>query len=60
MDRTAMGAPEQSSSIVEQPSTSPEHVKTPAASKRRIWWVRGGFSLVLLAATVAAGMLAVR
>ncbi len=55
-----MGAPEQSSSIVEQPSTSPEHVKTPAASKRRIWWVRGGFSLVLLAATVAAGMLAVR
>ncbi|MCQ4345863.1 transglycosylase domain-containing protein [Pseudomonas stutzeri] len=60
MDRTAMGAPEQSSSAVMEAVVSPERHKDPSLSRRRIWRVRGAFTLALLAAAAGAGWLAAR
>ncbi len=58
-----MGAPEQSSSAVAEVAdavASPQRYRAPAASRRRIWRVRAGFSVLLLAAAVGIGWLAAR
>lgn len=49
-----MGASEPSSAIADQPAVSPARRKATAASKRRIWRVRAGFAVVLLAGAVVA------
>ena len=50
-----MGAPEPSSAVADQPACSAARKKASAASKRRMWRVRAGFAVVLLAGAVVAG-----